>query len=191
MGKIAIPVEISARHCHISANDLHILFGKEYMLTPMKQLSQPGQFAAEEIVTIENNGNKIQNVRILGPVRSQTQVELSATDTRKLHLDAPIRVSGKLYKSAPVRLVGPIGSLTIKEGAIIAARHLHCDQKSAAKLELHDQQIISLKTIGPRAITFHNVVVRIGPKFSLSFHLDTDEGNAAFGITKATKAYIV
>ena len=190
MEKIAIPIEVSARHCHLSANNLTDLFGKGYMLTQIKKLSQSGQFAAEETVTIKNNGNEIKNVRILGPIRSQTQVELSATDIRKLHLDAPIRVSGNLAGSASITITGPIGSVTIPEGAIVAARHLHCDPKSARLLKIQDRQTISLKTDGPRAVTFHNVIVRIDPSFSLSFHLDTDEGNASFGPTKMTEAYI-
>jgi len=174
-----IKIEVSARHCHLCGEDLAILFGEGYEFTKYKDLSQPGQFAAEEKITIKTDGGQLEGLRILGPVRDKTQVELSMTDARKLKINAPLRLSGDLAGSASAVIAGPQGEVKLKEGVIIAKRHIHCDPKSAAKLGLSDEQDISVKTTGERSVIFHNVSVRISDKYSLVMHIDTDEGNAS------------
>lgn len=174
-------IEISAHHCHLSQNDLEILFGKNYQLTPEKPLSQIGQFAAKETVTVKIPESEITNVRILGPVRKNTQVEISKTEAYQLKVEPPVVECTCLEKvggCAICEIIGPRGK--IKRCALIVAhRHLHCDPKTAQKLKLKDGQLVSVKTKGSRGLTFHNVLIRIHKDFVFRMHLDTDEGNAA------------
>ncbi len=175
-----IIIEVSAHHCHISRKDLDIVYGKNYKLTAIKPLSQKGQFAAKELLTIKVGQGIIRNVRILGPERKNTQVEISRTEAYALKIDPPVAECTCPAKNTCImaEIIGPKGK--IKSCAIIIARrHLHCNPALAKKLKLKDNQLISLKTFGKKSITFHNILVRIDPSFTLRLHLDTDEANAA------------
>lgn len=188
--KTKIPVEISARHIHLSKKDLEALFGKGRDLTPLRNLSQPGEFAAEETLTLKSGDKEITNVRVVSPLRAQTQVELSLTDTYILGLRVGIRLSGDLNNTPGIVLAGPKGQIQLKEGVIVAMRHLHVSPKEAAELHIKNNDIVSMKISGERALTFHNVKVRVGNEYKTSLHLDTDEGNAA-GINKKTFGELV
>lgn len=179
MSKNKIRIEISARHCHLSLKDLNSLFGPGYKLKPIKQLSQLGEFASSETITIKTEDGQIDNLRILGPIRERTQIELALTDARKLKINPPLRLSGDVKGSLGATLIGSKGQIKIKEGVIIAQRHLHCNLKQAKKFNLKNGQMVSVKTSGERSVTFHNIAVRIKDNFDLSVHLDTDEGNAS------------
>jgi len=179
LSNYTVPVGISNRHLHLSQEHLEILFGKGHELTPMKPLSQPGQYAAEEVVTLVGPKNKIAKVRVLGPVRPKTQVEISRTDSFILGVNPPVRDSGALDGSAGIVLEGPAGSVTLDEGVIIAQRHIHLHTDEAAEMGLKDKDIVSVKFDGPRGVIFNNVLVRVSPNFAKDFHLDTDEANAA------------
>ena len=173
-------VETSARHVHLSAADIETLFGKGYTLTHKKDLSQPGQFACEERVTLVGPKKPIANVIILGPARPATQVELSFTDARTLGVSAPVRESGDVAGSAPCKLVGPAGEVEIAEGVIVAKRHIHMTPADAEKFQVADKEIVSVKLdSGDRSTVFGDVVVRVNPNFALAMHIDTDEANAA------------
>jgi len=174
-----VPVGVSNRHVHLSKEHLAILFGEGAELTPKKMLSQTGQFAAEETVTIEGPKRSIANVRILGPVRGQTQVEISRTDAFALGIDAPVRDSGSLEGTPGIKIIGPKGSITIDEGVIIAQRHIHMDEAAAERFGVKDKDIVSVVVDGPRALVFRNVLVRVRSDFVLDMHIDTDEANAA------------
>lgn len=173
-------VETSARHVHVSQEDLEILFGKGYQLTKKKDLSQPGQYACEERVTIVGPKKELKGVSILGPVRKATQVELSLTDARSIGLSAPIRESGDLAGSAACKIVGPAGEIEISEGVIAAKRHIHATVKDAEALGVENGEIVSVKldTEG-RSLVFGDVVVRVSDSYALAMHIDTDESNAA------------
>lgn len=179
MSSNQVPVGISNRHLHLSQADLETLFGKGYELTKTKALSQPGQFATEETVDLIGPKRTIAKVRILGPVRPQTQVEVSRSDSFILGLTPPVRDSGSLKDSPGIILEGPKGRLELKEGVIIAQRHLHLHTDEAKEFNLKDKDLISVKFEGIRSVVFNNVLVRVGPKYALDLHLDTDEANAA------------
>ena len=173
-------VEISARHVHVSEEHLEILFGKGYKLTPKKDLSQPGQFACEERVTVVGPKKELAGVSILGPCRKATQIELSLTDARSIGVKAPIRESGDVAGSGACKLVGPAGEVEITEGVIAAKRHIHMTTADAEKYGITDSQIVSVKipTEG-RSLVFGDVVARVSDSYALAMHLDTDEANAA------------
>ncbi|MBQ2934523.1 MAG: phosphate propanoyltransferase [Clostridia bacterium] len=173
-------VEISARHVHVSEKDLEILFGKGYKLTPKKDLSQPGQFACEERVTVVGPKKELAGVSILGPCRPATQVEISLTDARSIGVKAPIRESGDIAETGAYKLVGPCGEVELSEGVISAKRHIHMTTADAEKYGIVDKQIVSVKipTEG-RALIFGDVVARVSDSYALAMHLDTDEANAA------------
>ena len=173
-------IETSARHVHVSRRVLDILFGEGYELTPKKDLSQPGQYACEERVQVIGPKNSFPAVSILGPVRPETQVELSAGDARSIGVKAPIRESGDLEGSAPCKLVGPKGEVELNDGVIIAKRHIHMTPEDAEKYSLEDKQVVSVKVdTAERSLIFGDVVVRVSPSYSLAMHIDTDESNAA------------
>ncbi len=175
-----IPIAISARHVHLCRETLDILYGKDYELTPYKPLSQPGQYAANETVTIIGPRNKIENVRILGPLRSKDQVEISKTDEFFLGVDAPVRESGNTAGSPGIIIEGKNGTTTIKEGVIVAWRHIHMHPTDAAIFGVQDQDVVSVDVDDKeRPLTFKNVLIRVSDKFKLEMHIDTDEGNAA------------
>lgn len=211
---ITIPIEISAHHLHLSQPDLEILFGQGYQLTPLKNLSQPGQFAAEEVVEIQTLKSwglpphmdftfgktcDHNQIRVLGPVRNETQLELSWSDFIALSLAPHIALSGELKASkGGVIIVGPEGELKLERGVIIAKRHIHCSPGKAEEFGLTDHQSVNAKVIDKkvdghsalRPVTFHNVIVRINPKYAWQMHIDTDEANAA-GIGKKGKGEII
>jgi len=172
-------VETSARHIHISQKDLEILFGKDAALTPKKDLSQPEQFACEERVTIVGPKKELEGVSILGPVRPATQVELSATDARSIGIFAPLRESGDVAGSAGCKIKGPCGEIEIKEGVIIAKRHIHLTPETAEQFKVKDKDLVWVKVnTKERKAIFGDVVVRVSTKFAPAMHIDTDEANA-------------
>ena len=172
-------VETSARHVHLSQEHIEALFGKDYQLTVKKELSQPGQYACKEQVTVVGPRGQIERVRVLGPERKDTQVELAMTDSFQLGIKLPIRMSGKTSGTPGCKLVGPAGTAEIAEGAIAAARHLHASKAQAEFFGLKDGQVVSLRSGGERSVVFENVVVRAGDGHEYEVHLDTDESNAA------------
>ncbi len=172
-------VETSARHVHVSQEALETLFGKGYELTKKKDLSQPGQYACAERVDVVGPKKTIAGVSILGPVRPDTQVELSLTDARSIGVAAPVRESGDIAGSGACKLVGPCGEVEIAEGVIAAKRHIHMTTADAARMGLEDKQVVSVKIPSEgRATVFGDVVVRVSDKFALAMHIDTDESNA-------------
>jgi putative phosphotransacetylase len=185
-------VEISARHVHVSQEDLETLFGKGYELTVKKWLSQPGQFACEERVKVIGAKSEFPAVSILGPVRPETQVELSLTDARSIGVTAPVRESGDLDGSGTCKLVGPCGEVEITKGVIAAKRHIHATPEDAEKLGLTNGEIVSVEipTANERSLVFGDVVVRVSEKYALAMHIDTDEANAA-GMKPNTMANII
>lgn len=174
-----VTVEISARHVHVTEQTLEILFGKGYKLTPKKNLSQPGQFACEEKVTVVGPKSSLK-ASILGPCRNADQVELSLTDARAIGVTAPIRESGDVAGSGSCKLVGPCGEVELSEGVIAAKRHIHMTVAEGEKFGLSDKQVVSVKlATADRALIFDDVVVRVSDKYALAMHIDTDEANAA------------
>ena len=174
-----VPIGVSARHIHLTQEHVEILFGKGYQLTKKKEL-MGGQFASNELVTIVGlKLRAIENVRVLGPVRSKSQVEISATDAIKLGVKAPIRQSGDIKGSAPIAIVGPKGVLYLDEGCIIAQRHIHMAPKDAQAAGVHDGDIVSVKADNERGTVFNQVLIRVDNSFTLEMHIDTDEANAA------------
>lgn len=179
-GELTVPVEVSNRHCHLTRETFEILYGKGKELTLLRELSQKGEFAAQETVTLVGpNMRSIEGVRILGPFRKFDQVELSFTDGFYLGMELPVRLSGDVAGSAPITIVGPKGSVMLKEGAIRAMRHLHASPEEAKKLGLKDGDRIAIEIAGPIGVVFQNVVVRVSPNGRLALHIDTDEANAA------------
>ena len=173
-----VPIGVSARHIHLTQEHVEVLFGKGYQLTKKKEL-MGGQFASNETVTIVGiKLRAIENVRVLGPVRKQTQVEISATDAIKLGVKAPIRESGNVAGSAPIAVVGPKGALYLKEGCIIAMRHIHMSPRDAMAAGVHDGDIVSVKADNERGTIFNHVKIRVDDSFTLEMHIDTDEANA-------------
>jgi len=174
-----IPVGISGRHLHLTKEHLETLFGPSYELTVMKELTQPGQYAAEEKVdVISPEGKLLAGVRILGPVRPASQVEISKSDALRFKFVAPVRSSGDVKGSGAATLVGPKGQVKIEEGVIIADRHIHFSPEEAALFGVVDRQIVSLKIGGIKAGILDNVLCRVHPQFRLDCHLDTDDGSA-------------
>ena len=186
-----VPVGVSNRHIHLSSEHLEILFGKGYELTPIKDLSQPGQFACKEQLTIIGPSLRpIEGVRVLGPVRSSSQVEISRTDSFTLKVKPPVRESGDIKGSAPITIIGPKGVVTLKEGCIIANRHIHMSEEEGAAFGLRDGDYVTVEANGERRTTFYDVQVRVNKAFRLEMHIDTDDANAA-GIGNGTKVKII
>lgn len=175
-----VPIAVSARHIHLSEHDLAVLFGPSYVLKKKKDLSQPNQFAAEETVMLAGPKGAIERVRILGPPRGRTQVEVSRTDAMKMGIDPPVRQSGDIAGSSPVTVIGPKGSLSLTEGLIIAQAHIHMSRGDAETFGVHDGQYVKVETGTDRPITFEKVLVRVSPAYKLEMHIDTDEANAGF-----------
>jgi len=179
MSNFSIPVGLSNRHLHLSKEHIEILFGKDYQLTKFKDLSQPGQYAANEKVDIIGPKGTLKGVRVLGPARGKTQVEISITDGFVLGVKPPVRDSGDLTNSPGAKIVGPKGEVEIQEGIIAASRHIHMHTSDAEKFNVKDKEIVSIKVEGKRGLIFENVLVRVNPEYALEFHVDIDEGNAA------------
>ena len=190
-GNDTVPVGVSNRHIHLSTADLETLFGKGYELTPIKDLSQPGQFACKETLTIVGPSLRpIENVRVLGPVRKASQVEISRTDSFTLKVKPPVRESGDIAGSAPITIIGPKGVVTLKEGCIIANRHIHMSLDEGAQFGLSDGQYVDVEVNGERRTKFYDVQVRVHKDFRLEMHIDTDDANAA-GIGNGARVKIV
>ena len=191
MSKEKILIEVSARHVHVTTEDLEILFGKGYQLTPKKDLSQPGQYAAAERVDLVGPRSTIKNVSILGPVRAASQVEVSMSDARTLGLNPSIRESGNIDGTIGVQLVGPAGTVTLEKGLIVAKRHVHLTPEAAEAQGVVNGQVVEIKVhTDDRSMTFGDVVIRVSEKFAPAMHIDTDEANAA-GITSTAWGEIV
>lgn len=173
-----IEVEASGRHVHLSRRDLDILFGEGYKLTPTKELSQPGQFACKERVTITGPKGSIKNVVILGPERKDTQVEVSLTDALTLGLKIPIRESGKIDNTPGITISSEKASINIDKGVIVAKRHIHITPEDASKYNVKDNQIVKVEVYGERPLIFDDTVIRVSPKFRTYMHIDYDEANA-------------
>ncbi len=174
-----IPIEVSAHHVHLSREDIQKLFGKDYELNIRAELSQPGQFACDETVNLVGPKGRVDNVRILGPARKESQVEISITEEFKLGIDAPVRPSGHLERTPGISIEGPEGKVMLEQGVICSLRHIHMSPEDALYFGLHDKDRVSIRVEGERSLTFGDVLVRIDPNFRLFMHLDTDEANAA------------
>jgi len=178
-GNFPIVVGVSNRHVHLSREHVDILFGEGYELTKIRDLRQPGEFAAKETVTVATVGGVLENVRILGPIREKTQFELSASDARKLRIGVPVIKSGSSHKlSSPVLLIGPKGSVSLTEGVGIAWRHIHLSPEEALALGVENGQEVDVEAKGDRGIIFRKVWVRVSDRFVSEFHVDVDEANA-------------
>jgi putative phosphotransacetylase len=189
MKEIKIPIEVSARHCHLAQKDLDKLFGLGYELKKVKQLSQPSDFACEESVEVEFGKKKFEKVRIVGPARAQSQIEVSLTDAIGSGIVPVIKISGDLKHTTGVTIRGPKGEVNLDEGLIIAQRHIHCSPKEAEEFGLINGEIVSVKTESLRPVIFEDVAVRVKDGYKLCMHIDTDEGNAA-GINKIGEGII-
>ena len=174
-----VKIGLSNKHLHLSKEHIDILFGEGHELTPTKPLVQPGQFACEEKVDIVGPKNTLKGIRVLGPARAETQVELAMTDARTIGIKAPVRESGKLEGTPGCKIVGPCGEIEIDHGVIVALRHVHLNDEQAAEAGVKNGEFVSIKIEGERGLIFENVLVRAGAKHEREVHLDTDEGNAA------------
>ena len=174
-----IPISISVRHVHLCGDHVEILYGEGHTLTEQAPLSQPGQYACTESVTLVGPKGRLEDVRVLGPERKSTQVEISRTDEFTLGLDAPIRGSGKLENTPGIRLEGTVGHVDLTSGVIQAERHIHMHPTDAERMDVQDKQYVMVRVGGGRGIIFDDVQVRVSPKYKLDMHLDTDEANAA------------
>jgi putative phosphotransacetylase len=184
-------VETSARHLHITQEDLEILFGEGTQLINKKELSQPGQFACEQRVNVIGPKSEIKNVVILGPTRNATQIEVSATDARSLGVVAPIKESGDIEGSAGCKITGPCGEIELQKGVIVAKRHIHLTPESAKEMGVENKQIVNVKVeTKDRSLIFGDVVCRVDSSFATAMHIDTDEANAA-GCSGLVEGYVV
>jgi len=175
---ITIPIEISVRHVHLSRADVDLLFGASYTLRPLHAISQTGQYTTMEKVSLQNGDKLIENVRVVGPERAETQVELALSDAHRLRLMVPLAVSGNIAQATKLKIIGPQGQVS-RDCAIRAQRHIHASLEDAKKYNLQDGQIVSVKCGSDRAVVFTQVVVRVRADFVWNMHLDTDEANAA------------
>lgn len=190
MSMFQVSVGVSNRHLHLSVHDIEALFGEGYSLTNKKDLSQPGQFACEETVTLIGPKGSIPGVRILGPARKESQVELALTDAIKLGLKVPVRDSGNLQDTPGLEIANGDKKIRLDRGAIAAMRHVHMTEEDALKYGLKDKELVKVAVNGPRGGEFHNVLIRVKSTFALDFHLDTDEANA-FGIKNGDTATVI
>ncbi len=174
-----LPIALSNRHIHLSQEHIETLFGAGHQLKELKPLSQPGQYACEEKVDLVGPKGMLKGVRVLGPARPNTQVEISLADGFTLGVKAPIRESGDITDTPGLKLVGPAGEVELTKGVIVASRHIHMSLDDAARFGVADKQIVKVRTFGPRAVVFENVLVRASNKFALEMHVDVEEGNAA------------
>ena len=186
-----IPVGISNRHIHLCREHVDVLFGKGYELTKLKDLSQPGQFACKEVLTIIGPSMRaIEGVRVLGPERKRSQVEISRTDSFTLKVKPPVRESGDINGSAPITIIGPKGIVTLSEGCIIANRHIHMSEDEGRAFGVSDGEYVDVQLDGERKSLFYDVQIRVHKDFRLEMHIDTDDANAA-GVSNGFKAKII
>ncbi|MBQ9692679.1 MAG: phosphate propanoyltransferase [Clostridia bacterium] len=186
-----VPVGISNRHIHLTKDDVETLFGKGYELTKLKDLSQPGQYACKEQLTIVGPSMRaIEGVRVLGPERKRSQVEISRTDSFVLKVKPPVRESGDLDGSAPITIIGPKGVVTLKEGCIIANRHIHMSEEEGRAFGVTDNEYVDVELYGERKSLFYDVQIRVHKDFRLEMHIDTDDANAA-GVGNGAKVKLI
>ncbi len=188
--RLYILTEASGRHVHLSRSDVQFLFGDGYKLTPVKNLSQPGQFACRERVSIITEKGRIDGVAILGPERGKTQVEISLTDGRMLGINPPVRQSGDIKDTPGIKIAANGKEITIDEGVIVAQRHIHITPEDARKMNVCDNEIVKIKVFGTRPLIFDDTVVRVSSKFATAIHLDYDEANAC-GLNKSSWGMVV
>ena len=188
MKRIFVEMEASGRHVHVTQAQAHALFG--HRLTPKRELSQPGQFLANERVTVIGPKGRFEQVAVLGPERPEGQVELSMTDARVLGISAPVRLSGNTKDTPGATLQGPMGAVTLPAGVLVAQRHIHMTPEDAAQMQVQDKQVVRLQTYTARPLIFDDVVVRVSPSFQTRVHLDYDEANAC-GFTAGDLGRIV
>lgn len=185
-----IEVEASGRHVHLSEEDVEKLFGKGYTLTKLRDLSQPGQYACKERVTITGPKGSIKNVIVLGPCRKETQVEVSLTDGSSLGVKAPIKQSGDLKNTLGIKISTEHGEVSLEKGLMVAKRHIHITPSDASKFNVYDNEVVQVKVFGQRPLIFDDVVVRVNKNFNTYMHIDYDEANAC-GFSKGTMAKII
>ncbi len=188
--KTHLPIALSNRHIHLSREHLDILFGEGYELTKKKDLSQPGQYASEELVDVVGPKREIKGVRILGPVRGDTQLEVSIADAFHLGVQPMVRNSGDIINTPGAKIIGPKGEVEIKEGIIVASRHIHMHTTDGEEFGVKDNEIVKVKVEGPRGLIFENVLVRVNKAYALEMHVDLEEGNAA-GINNGDMVEII
>lgn len=186
----SVPIGVSNRHIHLDRNDMDILFGRDSELTFKKELGQPGQYACEETVTLHGPKGELSRVRVLGPLRSESQVEVSVTDGFALGVRPPIRESGRLEGTPGVTIVGPKGTIEKDTGTIAALRHIHLTPEDARRIGVRDKQMVKVEIGGLRGGIFHNVLIRVSEQFAPEMHIDVDEANA-FGVKNGDRAYII
>ena len=186
----AVTVGVSNRHIHLSRADMDVLFGSSSELTRMKDLGQPGQYAAKETVTLRGTKGELGRVRVLGPLRSETQVEISVADGYQLGVTAPIRDSGQLDNTPGIEIIGPKGSVKKERGVIIAKRHIHMTPEDAERYGLQDKQLIDVMIEGARGAMLNQVLIRVSKQFALEMHIDVEEANA-LGIRSGDAAYMM
>lgn len=185
-----VPVGVSARHIHLTQEHIEILFGQGYQLTEFKPLSQPGQFAANEQVAVIGPKGQFDKVRILGPARPASQLEISRTDSFALGVKAPVRESGNIEGTPGIKVKGPAGEIELEQGVIVAARHIHFHTSDAEKWGIKDKQLLKVRLSGERGLVLENVIARVSDNFALDMHIDTDEANAAGAKTGDTAEII-
>ncbi len=186
----SVPIGVSNRHIHLDRADMDALFGQDSELTFKKELGQPGQYAAEETVTLHGPKGELSRVRVLGPLRSESQVEVSVTDGFALGVRPPIRESGKLKGTPGVTIVGPKGTIEKDTGTIAALRHIHLDPETAQRIGVKDKQMVKVEIRGMRGGILHNVLIRVSEQFAPEMHIDVDEANA-MGVKNGDRAYII
>ncbi len=186
----SVPIGVSNRHIHLDRADMDILFGQDSELTFKKELGQPGQYAAEETVTLHGPKGELGRVRVLGPLRNESQVEVSVTDGFALGVRPPIRESGKLKGTPGVTIAGPKGTIEKDSGTIAALRHVHLDPETARRIGVKDKQMVKVEIGGLRGGILHNVLIRVSEQFAPEMHIDVDEANA-FGVKNGDRAYII
>lgn len=174
-----VQIGVSARHIHLSEEHIAVLFGKGHELQVFKELSQPGQYAAVEVVSVQGPKGRMDKIRILGPARGATQLEISRTDSYSLGLNPPVRQSGSIAGTPGIKVIGPAGEVDLDQGVIVAARHIHFHTKDAERLGINDQQKLKVKLNGERPLILEDVLARVSDQFALDLHIDTDEANAA------------
>ncbi len=186
----SVPIGVSNRHIHLDRADMDILFGQDSELTFKKELGQPGQYAAEETVTLHGPKGELGRVRVLGPLRSASQMEISVTDGFALGVRPPIRESGKIEGTPGLTIVGPKGTIEKDTGTIAALRHIHLDPETAQRIGVRDKQMVKVEIGGLRGGILHNVLIRVSEQFAPEMHIDVDEANA-FGVKNGDRAYII
>lgn len=188
--KLTIPVGISNRHIHLKQDDIDILFGKDYRLNKLKDLSQKDQFAAKEVVTICGPKSVIEKVRVLGPARKETQIEVSISDCLKLGIKGKVKMSGDILETPGVTLIGPKGTVVLSKGIIVSQRHIHMNEEDSKRFGVLNGDVVSIKIDGIRGGQYDNTCVRVDKSFTLECHLDTEEANA-LGIESNSKVKII